>query len=763
MEYFLSKLNDREFESLAGDIISAYLNCRVEKFKAGRDGGVDGRFWFGEKEGVIQCKHYLKTGYQGLLSKLKSEEVNKVRNLNPAKYIFFTSVPLSRENKKQIFNLFAPFIKSESDVWGEDDITDFLSKKENQNIVEKNYKLWITSTYIFDILLHNATKGRSESTIKEIRSHNERYAITENHIKGAEILKKKNVIIISGEPGIGKTTLANNLALYYIANGFEFCDIEESISEAEDLFREKENKKIIFYCDDFLGSIMYDAVNNKRDSHTVKFINRIKSDKTKKFILTSRTNILTKAVSLSHQLQNNNIREDEFLLKIENLSDLDKAKILYNHIYHSNIDSIYIDEIYKQKRYKDIIRHKNFNPRIIEFITDDRRISKIKSEQYWNYIISKFENPEDIWRDYFQTQIDDPVRVLSFLTVFNAGKIDEKVLSRSYSTFKKSFKIHFDHTDNSFNAVRRLAVGSLLDRSETWDDKIEYSLFNPSIGDFILNTYLEEVDLVISILKSLGTDSSINFLNSLRSNNKISKDIIQQIQEELFNYFYADKLRNRDWDYLVLLSSLDIYNPRITFKIKDLIKQLSNNKEPKGVRLYELLVLLVDFDEIIDIHDFSFISEFIENNGIDNIDLEYLLELIKRYEIEDKLFFEKICVAVESYFIEALDEDKSSANIGEYLDSSCCNESGDIDFCIDYNGIKSELESILDTIVSGFNKELVDYVNINYSNIIDSINIDEEVNDYFSSYGDGYDEDEFRGASSHNDLENDIEAVFERN
>ena len=130
MEYFLSKLNDREFESLAGDIISKHLNLNVEKFKVGRDDGVDGRFWIGNKEGILQCKHYWKTGYKGLIGKLKKEEVDKVKKLNPNKYLFITSVPLSRKNKKEIFSIFSPYIKSESDVWGEDALNTFLSKKE---------------------------------------------------------------------------------------------------------------------------------------------------------------------------------------------------------------------------------------------------------------------------------------------------------------------------------------------------------------------------------------------------------------------------------------------------------------------------------------------------------------------------------------------------------------------------------------------------------------------------------------------------------
>ena len=67
-----SKLNEREFEILAASVIGKELNKKVEIFKSGKDGGVDGRFWIGESnEGIIQCKHYLETPYPQLISKLK--------------------------------------------------------------------------------------------------------------------------------------------------------------------------------------------------------------------------------------------------------------------------------------------------------------------------------------------------------------------------------------------------------------------------------------------------------------------------------------------------------------------------------------------------------------------------------------------------------------------------------------------------------------------------------------------------------------------
>lgn len=103
MEYDFSKLNDREFETLGASIVEKISKKRVEKFKAGRDGGVDGRFWVGKnKEGIIQCKHYVETPYSTLISKLKSEEVDKVKKLSPTRYIFITSKKLSRLNKQEI-------------------------------------------------------------------------------------------------------------------------------------------------------------------------------------------------------------------------------------------------------------------------------------------------------------------------------------------------------------------------------------------------------------------------------------------------------------------------------------------------------------------------------------------------------------------------------------------------------------------------------------------------------------------------------------
>ena len=142
MQYDYSKLNDREFELLGASIITKILNQRVETFKPGRDEGVDGRFWLGKnREGILQCKHYTKTPLSRLFSKLKNEEAIKVTKLNPSRYILITSKELSRHDKQKIKKIFDPFIICESDIFGKEDLNDFLSNKNNQDVVEQNFKL----------------------------------------------------------------------------------------------------------------------------------------------------------------------------------------------------------------------------------------------------------------------------------------------------------------------------------------------------------------------------------------------------------------------------------------------------------------------------------------------------------------------------------------------------------------------------------------------------------------------------------------------
>ncbi|WP_108062255.1 nSTAND3 domain-containing NTPase [Poseidonibacter lekithochrous] len=542
LDYDFSTLNDKEFENISIDLLSKNNGLRYERFKVGRDGGIDGRYYNNGNSEIIQCKHYLKTGWDGLIRSLKKKnskginEIGKVEKLKPSKYIFVTSLPLSVKNKETIKELFEPYIKSDDDIYGQEDLNVILS--EYPNIEKKYYKLWLTSTVILDKLINNGIENSSEFLKEDINEKTKYYVETENHHKALEKLETSNVIIIAGEPGIGKTTLGEHLALTYIEKDFKFYNIEESLTDAFAVIKRDENQ--IFFYDDFLGANYLKAIDNKNDSAINRFIKIIKNSKNKKFILTSRTNILNKGYNFSDTHKSANLRNNEFMITINSLRDIDKAKILYNHIWHGSLSEELIDEIYIDKRYKYIIKHKNFNPRLVDFITD---IEKLKYENimptdFWTYIKNKLDNPQDIWKNTFDEESNVYIRILVFLTVFNGNKIDEVDLRDSYMEYIKLSKTNNNANENNeFKNIVMIVIKYFLNKN-IYDHKTEYSLFNPSIADFIIDKYKYELEILKNIFLSLNTDKSLNSLNELFSNKLIGKKEYLNILVNLFEENY---------------------------------------------------------------------------------------------------------------------------------------------------------------------------------------------------------------------------------
>lgn len=550
-DYDFSSLNDKEFESLCSDLLTCHLGKRVERFKAGRDGGVDGRFFSSPGcEVIIQCKHWLKSGLPALIRSIETTEAAKVRKLNPKRYIFVTSLGLSRANKIKIKNLFSPYLLTESDIFGNEDLNDILSR--NIDIEKKHYKLWISSTNVLTTILNSAIIGRSRYKLEEIVEESRKYVVTQSHIHAMEKLEHLHSVIITGSPGVGKTSLADQLCQYYTAKGYEFCFIENSLNEAESIYRENSNQ--VFYFDDFLGRNFLLALDSHQDSHLINFIKRVERDKKKRFILTSRSNILNQGKRLSDLFDIKNVNRNEYELSITSLTDIDKAKILYNHIWFGNLDENYIDQIYEGKRYLKIINHKNFNPRLISFITDHHRLSNIKPSEYWEYIAKTLSNPKDIWRNVFDVQVDNICKHVVVAISLHGKSITESRLRLLYSGIVSSS--FFVKENKDYEAVIKLLVGALLNRIVIDNDNIFYNLFNPSIADFVISNYLIEFNYIDELLICLKTPESISNLNSLKEAGVVDNDFYINILESQLIRLSNQNDRNEIDSYKLRILSL---------------------------------------------------------------------------------------------------------------------------------------------------------------------------------------------------------------
>jgi hypothetical protein len=527
--YDFSSLNDKDFEVLVADLLSIEHNARFERFKAGKDGGIDGRYFAPSGGQVIfQCKHWAKTGFAALLRSLKNTEYAKVVDLNPARYIIATTVPLSASNKAEIRSVFGKFMHNDADVLGCEDINDLLRK--HRHVERSHFKLWLHSTEVLSTLANAAILGRSAFTLEDIRERSSSYVQTSCHVMAKEKIKKHGVLLITGEPGIGKTTLAEQICLEYAVDGYQLCVAARQIEELESLYQD--DAKQIFYFDDFLGSNFLAVLDRHEDSHIVGFIKRVSKDKNKRFVLTSRSTVLNRGKTLTDRFKLAKLEQHELEIKVRSLSETDKARILHSRMWFSRLPREYLEVIVAKQRYWAIIRHPNFNPRLIAFITDPSRFNGLMPSDYWSYIENTLKNPIDVWDHVFNSQLTDWSRLTVLLVVFAGGSIDERRLLRCYENLSSDALVRNYVGDADFDMGMRVLVGSVLNRRVEGDD-VTITLFNPSIADYVLRKTSNSVQKLASLMNALLDLRSLDNFEKLRVNGIVEPvtyvDVIRQL------------------------------------------------------------------------------------------------------------------------------------------------------------------------------------------------------------------------------------------
>jgi tRNA uridine 5-carbamoylmethylation protein Kti12 len=496
-QYDLTVFSPNEFEEFCRDILQAKLNTHIESFKTGKDGGIDLRFTTLKGLSVIiQAKRY-KT-ISSLIENLK-KEVAKVVNLNPHSYIITTTVGLSPHNKETIKSMFAPFINSTEDIYGREDLLNLLS--QNKKIEEKYYKLWITSTTILEKVLHSKIYNQSQFELNEINSQIKLYVQNPSFDEALNILNEFRYIIISGIPGIGKTTLSRILTFYLLSNGYEeFVYLSDKIDDGYTYF--KEEKKQIFLFDDFLGRNFFDAKDlQKNDDKIIKFINKIKNSPDKVLILATREYILNQAKEVYEAFKINNIEIAKCVIDLSTYTNVIKARILYNHLYHGEIPEEFINNLLENKNYKNLISHRNYSPRIIETFIRQRIWNNCSPEEFYKVIKTLFDHPESVWLYSFENSLDkfSQYVLLVLSTLGTPVLLDDLELGVQMFFQKNNYKLLINYDSIKFlKSIRELEntfIKTVADRNR----KISIQYQNPSIYDFLIN-YLHDKNLIISDL-----------------------------------------------------------------------------------------------------------------------------------------------------------------------------------------------------------------------------------------------------------------------
>ena len=447
-------LNDVEFEELCKDVMEKKLNENLRTFARGRDKGIDIRN--NDNTTIIQVKHYIKSTYSNLKTNLR-KELKKIEQIKPKQYYVCISKELSPMQLDEIYIMFKKYMKDSSNIITIKEIDDFLQKPENQEVLEKHFKLWLSATRVLEKIGQNDIFIDCESLLDNINDEVKYFVRTSMFDRCLEILNSERIIAIIGMPGVGKTTTSKMLILKYVENGYRVrYSANNDLSNLKKAISNDQNMKEVILLDDCLGQ-HYLKMEEKHENEIISLVKYVRLHKNKVLIMNSRITIFNEAKKRSEEF--NTIMEDKevkvYTINMDNIDFIEKAKILYNHLYFNEINKEYFEEIKKNKRYLKIIKHRNYNPRIIQNIAKKSKLNMPK-EGYYEYIIECLNNPQYIWQNEYNNRIEKEDRIfLLVLYSMSDFMVESELLEKAFN--RRIEKEVIDTSKNCFlEVIKRL-------------------------------------------------------------------------------------------------------------------------------------------------------------------------------------------------------------------------------------------------------------------------------------------------------------------
>ena len=355
---------------------------------------------------------------------------------------------------------------------------------QNPDVEKQYYKLWIGSTAVLEDILNKRINNWSAIELETIRREVSTYVMNKSFNDALEILTKNRYVIISGIPGIGKTTLARMLVNYLLSEGYEEFVKLAGIGDAAQKLQK--GKKQVFFFDDFLGSTFFQNDEKGFDQKLVAFIEKVKYETDKIFILSTREYILAEAKQTYDVFSTKNLELAKCVLDLSNYTESIRAEILYNHLAMARLPLPYVRALIAKRSYLRIIQHHNFNPRIIGTFLNSELYLRVEPDQFVAKFIDFFDRPYAVWELAFR-QIK-PIAQYALLVRMSMG--DKPVLLSDWYLATKKFvqgtekELHLTINKQVWNDALKIIEGTFVFTKFQKDEHLA-CYQSPSVFDFL--------------------------------------------------------------------------------------------------------------------------------------------------------------------------------------------------------------------------------------------------------------------------------------
>lgn len=585
-----SNLSDFDFELLAKDVLEKELGIDLLNFKRGPDGGVDLCDTARPIRLIVQVKHYASSKWSNLKSTLLKEK-EKVEQINPAKYYLFTSLALTRKNMDEIIAMFPNYMVDYTHIFDRERIIALL--KKNKTILRKHYKLWFFSTDILTKITYGDLYIDQVDLFNDLEKDVNHFVRTKAYNRSLSVLNEHNAVIITGNPGVGKSMISKMLLLHFYELGYELRYLSSNnIADLKRSLTDNQEAKEIVLIDDFLGQ-HYLNIKDTTPNEIKRLVAAIRRTPNKKIILNSRITIINRAKKAHLEFRKfvDNDGIENIVINVDELTNIDKARMLYNHLRFSKLPTEYFRVICENNNYMDIIKHPNYNPRIIEHVTEGVIIKNTNKEDYISFIHKNLNHPESVWENEFMHRLDKIDRIFMFTLYSLTNKsIEEEALRLAFNE-RIYAEDNIDTTINHFDEVKARLNDSLIkiiivEKADTHQCLI--AVINPSVNDYIKNILTQNSNEQKDIVKNAVYIEQVNKMIEI---NPDGGETFFHQEQFMLKSLYGETATF----YLDKMVMYNIQDSEYKENVKQAFIHVCEHKTPTNSNLIYRIILLRDF------------------------------------------------------------------------------------------------------------------------------------------------------------------------
>ena len=471
--------------------------------------------------------------------------------------------------------------------------------------------------------------------------------------------------------------------------------LEDGLAVIED------KDKQIFLFDDFLGKVALDrSALAHKDSELARFIKRVRTSPNARFILTTRAYIFAEARQVSEYLADRRLDISKYVLDVGIYTRRIKARIVYNHLVVAGTPSSHIAALIESGDITRIVDHKNYNPRIIEWMTDTARIGDSDAGAYPASFLYALDHPGQLWDIAFRAHISKACQHLLIALFFSSEYgVSTDDLRDAYegSHPRLCTKYGESHGPKDFEELLRILEGDFITIRGT-----QVGFVNPSLRDY-LTEYLRDTNLLLEIARcSRRTDWARDvwrFATYLKLSNELRKDFALAFAElagrltqlpvwiivpgEYGSVGYAKGLSNTDRIELLIEWWEASKDHRFSDVALVLARSPIDGLDPwrDGNEVIELIGKLRDGDYFDELPHASDIADYLEAAAVAMIDQNMTSEEL-----------EKISDAVDEWSHHLTDQ------LFRAVDDAIRNEINNVGTIIEEIDLESTLKQHIDTI-----------------------------------------------------------------